>query len=309
MAGHDELNVRKLEAQAAGVALAVGSGLAFGTVAIFAKFAYDKGAEAIPLLTGRFVVATLLLLAYQGVTRRPLRVGRRKAGALMLLGAFGYAFEASLFFAALERAPAAVVGLIFYSYPLWTTLAGFTLGLEPVRVRTIAALALGSAGVMTVFSLPDANSAGLWLALAAAVAVAGYFTGAQIVMKDVDPYAGASWTSVGATVALVAVVAATSAPIPTQAMPEVVALGAVTALAYVLMYRALVAIGSTRASIAMMVEPVATVILAAIFLAERITPRIALGAALVIAALPMLVLARKSREPAMPEEEMPLTGL
>ena len=283
----------KSEHQAGGVAMATVAGLAFGTVAILAKLAYDKGGSALSVLTGRFAVATAVLVLFQVALRKNVRLTRRAAVKLMLLGGLGYAVEALLFFAALERAPAAVVGLIFYSYPMWTTLVGFVLRLERPSTATVAALALGSAGVVAVFSLPEASSAGLWLAVAAAIAVAGYLTTAQVLMRGIDPYAGAVWTSVGATISLVAAMVATTTPVPFEATGELVGLGFVSALAYVLLYRALVLIGSARSAIAMMVEPVATVVLAALVLGEVITPRVAVGAVLVVAALPILAVRRR----------------
>jgi drug/metabolite transporter (DMT)-like permease len=284
---------------AIGIALGTASGLAFGTVAIFAKLAYSKGASALPVLTGRFVVATFLLLLFGLATPRTLRAPRPTALKLFALGAVGLAFEALLFFAALERAPAAVVGLVFYSYPAWTTLGGFALGLEAISGRTLLALLLGSAGVVAVFNVPDGGSNGLWIALAAALVVAVYLPVAQHVTRGLDPYAGAVWTAAGASVALLAATAVTGSSVPLRATPELIALGVATALAYVLLYRALGLIGSARVSIAMMVEPVATVVLAAIVLDESITLRVALGAALVVAAL--LLLATRRRTAALVE--------
>ena len=285
----------KTETQAAGVAMAALSGLAFGTLAILAKLAYDKGAQALPLLAGRFVVATLLLVLFLAATRKRLRVSRLDVVKLMLLGGLGYALETPLFFAARERAPASVVDLIFYSFPLWTTVAGFFLGFERPSAATVVALALGSAGVVVVFSLPEAggSSMGLWLALGASVAVAAYLTTLDVVMRGIDPYAGAVWTSVGGSAALVTATAVTASPIPFRATGEVMGLGVATALAFVLLYRALVLVGSARVAIAMMVEPVATVVLAALVLDETITVRVALGAALVLAALPILAMRRR----------------
>jgi drug/metabolite transporter (DMT)-like permease len=279
--------------QAAGVALGAGAGVAFGSVAILAKLAYDEGAAALPLLTGRFVVASVVLVAFLVATGRTMGVPRLAAVRLLLLGAFGYAFEAFLFFAALERAPAGVVGLIFYSYPLWTTLGGFALRLEPITSRTILALVLGTGGVISVFSVPDASTSGLWLALGAAVAVAGYLTLAHLAMRGVDPYAGAVWTSIGASTSLVVATAISRSAVPTDAAVELIAMGLITALAYVFLYRALVLIGSARLSIAMMLEPIATLVLAAIFLDEDITLRLAVGAVLVVSALPMLSARRR----------------
>lgn len=283
----------RTETQPAGVVFGAAAGLTFGTVAILAKLAYDKGASALPLLAGRLALASLLLVLFQLATRRSLRIPRRAAVKLVLLGALGYAFEALLFFSALERAPAAVVGLIFYSYPLWTTLVSAALRLERITGRTVLALVLGSAGVLTVFSLPDASSTGLWLALAAAVSVAGYLTLAQVAMRGIDPYAGAVWNSIGAGAALLTATAVTTTSLPFEATPELVGLGVATALAYVLLYRALVLIGPSRLAIAMMVEPIATLVLAAIVLDESITPRVALGAMLVLTALPILAIQRR----------------
>ena len=293
----------KTENQAGGVAMAAVAGLAFGSVAIFAKLAYDEGGSALPVLTARFVIATVLLLVFLAVRGKPLPADRAIAVKLLLLGGLGYAFEASLFFAALERAPAAVVGLIFYSFPLWTTLVGFLLGFERPSPATLVALALGSAGVVAVFSVPEAggNAAGLWLALAAAVAVAAYLTTLEVVMRGVDPYAGAVWTSIGGSVSLVVATSVTGSPIPLQEAGELLGMGVATALAFILLYRALVVVGSARLAIAMMVEPVATVVLAAIVLDERITARVAVGAVLVVAALPILALHRR-RAPALRSE-------
>jgi DME family drug/metabolite transporter len=76
--------------------------------------------------------------------------------------------------------------------------------------------------------------------------------------------------------------------LPGAALPYAGALGIVTALAFVALYASINRIGSSRSSIAMMLEPVTSVILAAIFLGESLTLRIVLGAALVVTALPLL---------------------
>jgi drug/metabolite transporter (DMT)-like permease len=275
------------------VALGTASGVAFGTVAIFAKLAYRKGAAALPVLTGRFVVATVLLVLFGLATRRPLRARRPAAIKLFLLGAVGLGSEALLFFAALERAPASVVGLVFYSYPAWTTLTGLALGLEAISRRTLLALALGSAGVVVVFSVPDAGSTGLWIALGSAFLVGVYLPVAQRVTRGIDPYAGAVWTAIGASAALVTATAVTGSAVPLGAMPELFALGLATALAYGLLYRALPLIGASRLAIAMMVEPIATLVLAAIVLDEAMTARVAFGAVLIVAALSLLATRRR----------------
>lgn len=283
---------------AAGIGLAAGAAISFGTLAISAKLAYRAGAEAVPLLGVRFAIAALLLAAVAAVTR-PKPPRRRAVAGLLALGAIGYAFESALFFAALERAPAGVVGIVFYSFPLMTGAAAVVLGLERLRASLVAALVLGSAGVAVVFSVSATGLAGPLLALAAAAAVAVYMLVAQVVTRGVDPVASGALTAAGAAAVLLAVAAASGTGVPAAALPWAGALGLATAVAFTLLYAAIARIGSARTAIAAMLEPVTTVALAAATLGERITTRVLIGAVLVVSALPMLA-ATKPEEPSAP---------
>ncbi|MFN2589039.1 MAG: DMT family transporter [Actinomycetota bacterium] len=284
-------------ATARGIVLASVAAVAFGTLAIFAKLAYDDGARLLPLLAGRFAVAVVLLVAYHVATRRHLWVGRRDVVRLMLLGGVGYAAESALFFLGLERAPAAVVSLVFFTYPTWTSLLGFVTGLEPYSHRTLLALALGSGGIALIFSIRLESPAGPLFALAAAMTLAVYLLVAQVVMARVDASVAATWTASGALVAFALGSLVTGSGLPAAALDDAAALGIATAVAFVLLYRAIALIGSTKAAVASMLEPLATIVLAALLLDEAITTRVVLGAALVVSALPVLATA--------PEPEVP----
>ncbi|HET7483339.1 MAG TPA: DMT family transporter [Actinomycetota bacterium] len=291
-------NVVARRTEIAGLSLGSFSALCFGTLAISAKFAYDDGAGPLPLLAVRFTIASVLLVGFHLVTGRRLWIGRNNVVKLVVMGAFGYGLEASLFFAALERAPAGIVGLVFYSYPMWTAIIGFATKVEPFRFRTVAALAMGTLGVALVFSLPHASLSGPLLALTAAVAVAIYFVVIQVVLANVDPSAAALWTTVGAAAGTWVAQAVARQPLPPAALTPALALGIASAVAFVALYAAIVRIGSARAAVAAMLEPVTTLVLAAIFLNETITGRVVVGAALVVAALPVLASTKKTSVPA-----------
>ena len=159
-----------------GIALAATSAVAFGTLAIFAKLAYRHDAAVVPLLAARFsIAALLLLLGFNRLSGRSLHLDSGQAIRLMLLGGVGYAFESALYFAALGHASAAVVGLIFYSYPLWTSPGAIATKLEVFHIRMFVALVVGAASILLIFSLPDEGLVGPLLALAAAFAVTVYY--------------------------------------------------------------------------------------------------------------------------------------
>lgn len=285
-----------LTATGAGIAFSAGAAVFFGTLSIFAKLAYRAGAEPLPLLGLRFTVAAILLAAFHMASRRRMMVDRRSLIRLLALGAFGYGVESTLFFMALEHASAAVVGLVFYSYPLWTTLGAIAAGLDRPRLAVFVALALSSAGVLLIFSLPEGSLLGPLLALASALAVTLYFLVAQLLLREVQPSAAAMWTSVGAALATGGVSAATGRTLPLDAVWPAIALGTVTAIAFLLMYEGIERIGSSRFAIAAMLEPVTTIVLAAAVLSESITLRVVAGGVLVVSALPILA-ASKRDEP------------
>ena len=281
-----------------GIALAATSAVAFGTLAIFAKLAYRHGAAPVPLLAARFLVASVLLLAFARVARRSLRLERAQAVKLILLGAIGYALESALYFAALGHASAAVVGLIFYTYPLWTSVGALATRLEVFHPRLVLALVVGSAGIALIFSLRTESLVGPLLALAAAFAVTIYYLFAQVLVRDVDPSAAATYTAGGAALSLTIVSVATQTGLPAAALPHAVGIGAVTAIAFVCLYGAVTRIGSAKTSIAHMLEPVTIVVLAAIVLGDQISARVALGAALIVSSLPILAVKRRAVVPA-----------
>ncbi|HJR46484.1 MAG TPA: DMT family transporter, partial [Actinomycetota bacterium] len=261
-----------------GIGLAMLGAVAFGTLAIFAKQAYDHGATAVPLLAARFALTSVLLIGYLLATRRPLWIGASKVGRLLLLGAFGYGVEATLFFLALERAPASVVGLVFYSYPLWTTLMAIALRMERFELRLAAALLLGSVGVASIFSLTGTPLAGPLLALGAAVMVALFYIGAQVLSEGTPPTTAATWTATGAAIALGVTALIVGEGLPRAALGPTMGLGGATAIAFIATYAAIARIGSSRTAIANMLELVTTIALAAILLGEDLTLRIAIGA-------------------------------
>lgn len=282
----------------AGVALAGVAAVAFGTLAISAKFGYRAGSAVLPLLGVRFVGATVLVAGFHLVTGRSLRVPRTVMWRLLVLGGIGYGLETALFFAALERAPAGVVALIFYSYPLWTVLMGFATRLEAFRWKLVGALVVGSTGVAIVFSPESWGLAGPLFALGAAVAVALYFILMQVVLRDVEASPAAFWTSAGAAVTTGVLWLVFRDPLPEGAVVPALALACASAFAFIALYAAIERIGSSRAAVAAMVEPVATLILAAALLDERITARVLVGAALVLSALPMLAVGGNRDVPA-----------
>jgi drug/metabolite transporter (DMT)-like permease len=285
-----------------GIALVLVSALAFGGMAIFAKLAYDGGANTATLLTLRFLFAAVILWAIVAVRRRP-RPSRRVVLGGAGLGLFGYSLQAGGYFAALNHLDASVTALVLYTYPAMVFVGAVTLGREPWSTPKLAALVVTAAGLALVLAggaTGSLNATGLLFAAGAAIAYSTYILVADTVVAGADPF----WLT-----AIVVTGAAVSVGTFTLATGEFDAGfdgGAWAALAGLVVISTIVAIttfflglelvGPSTASIVSAIEPAATVALAAAIFGETLGALQLLGGALVLSAVVLLQL-RAGRVP------------
>ncbi len=287
-----------------GTVLALTAATTFGSVAVLAKLGFEAGAEPLSLLTLRFTIAFLLLLAFgvlAGKTALIRPSSRGQIWLLMLLGAFGYGGEAFFYFEALERSPAATVALIFFTYPLWTVILSFLAGLERIGSRLMLALLMGLIGISVVFPLSRTDIAGPLLALVGAIVISLYFLTAEKLLSGISPLTATTWTTVGAAIGCGGASFAGEGLVFGDALPVAAGLGVITTIAYTSLFESIQLIGSSRSAIATMLEPLITVILAAIVLSEPITLRVAVGSLFVISCIALLATAPSAQRGIQPD--------
>src|SRR3954470_18684973 len=173
-----------------GIGLVLVSALAFGTMAIFAKLAYERGANTATLLTLRFALAGAVLwviVALRGDVRR--RLDRRTVIAGGCLGFFGYSLQAGGYFAALEHMDASLTALLLYTYPAMVFVGAVVLGRERASGVKILALGLAAAGLILVLvggGAGELDTTGVLLAFGAALAYATYILGPDTIVGASD---------------------------------------------------------------------------------------------------------------------------
>ena len=292
----------------AGAALCLVSATGFGAMAIFGKQAYEEGVTTLTLLVVRFGLASAIF-ALALAARPALAAGLRGAGRRTLaigvgLGAVGYATQAGLFVAALQRLDASLLALVLYTYPAWVMLASMALGRErPTRAR-IAALGLASVGLVALLAGAAGGSldaVGVLMGLGAALTYTAYILVADRAALDVPPVALTALVCAGATLTLglTGLVSGTlRLGLSGQAWLWLGLIAVVsTALPIVAFFAGLARVGPSAAAILSSFEPVVTVVLAALVFAEALTGVQLAGAALVLAAA--VLLAARGRPPAV----------
>ena len=154
----------------------------FATLGTFSNLFYDEGGTPFDILVLRFVGTGILFWLLVGARRRPWQ-SRRIVSAALALGVFQVGANYSLF-EGFARAPASLVVLLFYIYPLLVTLGAALLYREALGLRQILALALGLSGIaLTVGAPASVPTLGVVLGLAAGVGTAAYILGARGLMR------------------------------------------------------------------------------------------------------------------------------
>jgi drug/metabolite transporter (DMT)-like permease len=289
-----DLHDHVLQDRAVGAVLCLVSAAAFGAMAVFGKLAYDEGVTVLTLLAVRFALAALLLapVAAARLHRGPRRPPWRGVVAAVLLGAVGYALQAGLFFAALERMDASLLALVLYTYPAMVTLAEYALGRERPDRRRTGALAVASAGLVLVLGGAASGTLDIIavaLGLGAAATYTTYILLADRTVSELDPIVLSALVAGGAATTFAVISSVTGRldlTLSGQAWLWLSCIAVIsTALAVVCFFAGLARMGPVSAAILSTFEPVATVALAYAAFGERLTPVQAVGAALVLGAV------------------------
>ncbi len=284
-----------------GVALALLSSVAFGVMPVLTKRVYEDGVGPLGVLSVRFTVAALVLLALARLQHQRLPRGRTLV-ALLLLGGVGYVAEAQLYFSALERTSASLTALLLYTYPPLVVLLTALLARRLPRPASLVCVLVASVGtVLTLGRVDGGQGSGVVLGLGAAVTYAVYVLLSGRIAPQAGPLATAAVVMGGAAVVDDVLALATRAPLPRTAgaWSALLAVGLVcTVVAVAAFFAALPRLGASDVAVVSTAEPVVSVVVAAVVLGERLGPVQLAGGVLVL--LAVVVLARLSPEPAVP---------
>jgi drug/metabolite transporter (DMT)-like permease len=259
-------------------------------MSVLAKVAYAAGANVATVLATRFALAAVCLWSWLFLRRRLRPLPPRTVAALAAMGACFVGNSVG----ALEHIPAATAALLLYTYPALVALQAAALRWEPLSRRILLALALallGSALTLGVGRGP-LSPRGVALALASAAIYSVYVVAGSRVMGGVPPALASAIviTSagliVGAWTILTGQFRPGVAPVGWAAI-VIIAFGS-TVVAIQAFLAGVERIGAARAAILSTVEPVVTVLLAALILAEPLTAPQGLGGLSILAAALLL---------------------
>ena len=276
------------------------SAVCFGTLAVLAPLAYRawpggvSEAEPLTLLAWRFLLAAAVMAGYLALRdRRQLRVTRTELLRFAVLAMTGYGAASVCFFFALQHAPAAIVSVLLYAYPVLVAIASAVLFGEafgPVRVAGAIAAGIGCVLVLDPFSAHGGvDGVGVLLGLGAAVGYSAFSLLSHRWMGGSSRLVLMTYTFGFAGLIAAALAFATGAGMSvagwsTTLWTLLAAIIAVPTFAAVVLYlQGIRGLGAAQAALISTIEPLVTIALAWIVLHQPMRLSQMSGVALVIA--------------------------
>jgi drug/metabolite transporter (DMT)-like permease len=287
-----------------GTAAILVSAVAYGFTGVLAKLALDAGVRVLPLAAWRFLLAAALVWLALLARRRP----RAPVGRWPALAGLGllYSIDALAFIAALQWVPVATAVLLFYVYPVVVVLLAAAFLGERLTPRKLIATALALLGcALTVGAgLSGGRPLGFALVILAMLALSTYIIASRPIMQVLPAHGSAAVTISSAALILTLVALGFDGLAlggGRRGLLLVIALSVIsTALPITLFLIGIRHVSAGRAAVLSTIEPLVTVVLAALILGERIGWLQYLGGALILTAILFL----RSERP-LPASEAP----
>ena len=272
-----------------GIAVIVGVGVFFALGNTLANIAYAGGSDPVSLSAARFLVPAIALAAILALAGKPTALPRRDAAAALALGIVTAVYTLALL-SAIEILPVALAVLIFFLFPILTSVILALMGWERLPLTTIAAGALAFAGLTLALGVNRqalsfqgmiySGIAALGLAIVSAV------SGRIIRSGDSRPVTLYILTTASAVAfGIVLFRGEILLPQTVSGWWGFAGSAVFSGIAMIGFFVAISLIGAARATLFQYAEPLFTMGTAFLFLGQALTPLQILGAVVVVGAL------------------------
>lgn len=252
----------------------------WGTMGILAKLSFEFGILPETLIALRIAISsTTLLIVLAIFSRDSFKIRKTDALRFLILGVFAIAFQRISYFYAVDLTTATVAAILFYTYPVFVTLAASFFLRERISSRALLAIVLAFSGVTLVVKIYNASSlnvnlAGIVFGLLSSLLFTLYF---MMTRKLRNRYGSWTLTFYGDGIGALTLVPVISLSLPKIAKfpPQLWLLIFTIAwipslLAYLLYSYALRYVKASRGSILSVIEPLSAALFSTILIGESL---------------------------------------
>jgi drug/metabolite transporter (DMT)-like permease len=276
----------------------VAASVLWGTMGIFAKFAFEYEINPVTLIALRSLIGSVtIFIPILLFKRRLLKIQRKDSGMFLVLGFFAVALQRITYFYAIDLTTVTMAAVLFYTYPIFVTIYATLFKKERITTSTILAIILTFTGAALVVKTYDpsrlnANLLGITFGIISSILFALYFLLAKKLRKHYT-----NWTlvlygdGIGALTMLPILVFYSSQIVGySQQLWQIIFAIAwfPSILAYLIYSYALKHIESAKGSILSVIEPISAAIFSATILHENFEPPQLIGVALALTGVILL---------------------
>jgi drug/metabolite transporter (DMT)-like permease len=252
------------------------SAFCYGITPVLAVYAYEEGITVITLLIIRFTAAAIFFILYCFLKRRTFKVVIRKLFPATILGIL-FAGTSFFYFSSFKYISTSLAVMTHYVYPIFVSVLNFFWSKNSISRKTLLSMTISFGGLILVIgtSIGNVNLFGIFLTVLAAVTYSFYIVyGSKIVRNIPSILTSAIVTSTASVCFIVAGLATREIDFNFGVRAWIPISGIVllsTVLAILAFFWGLDLLGSTKASLICMTEPVFTVVISSIAFNQRLT--------------------------------------
>ncbi len=272
-----------------GILSVLASAILFGCMPIFCYLPLQEGLSILGILTYRFGVTSIILffvVSYQGT----FKIGWQAVKHIFLLSWIGYGITAFLLFSSYQYIPSGISTTLHFSYPVFVLVLGILWYKEKICAYQMITVFFCTIGVILIC---DWNSFGVVqgyiLALLSGVTYAFYIVYADHHTKNIPLWALTFYLSLFAFIPTAGLAWWYETPVFSISTAAMLSLGALSitasTLAIGLFQLGLKWVGGPMAAIGSMFEPITSLVIGGIFLAESISALATAGCILILVAV------------------------
>ncbi|MBE6957722.1 MAG: DMT family transporter [Ruminococcaceae bacterium] len=280
------------------LALIIISSFMFATSGIFVRLLGPYGFTSIQMTAMRGIVSAITLTVFLLLTnRKSLKISFKGILLFILSGAFMF-LAAFFYYTAMGYTTIATAVVLMYAAPIYVLLYSVLFlkeKLTPMKIAAVIVMLVGMALVSGIAGGMEFNFWGVFFAVLAGVAYAGYNIVAKLEMKHgYDPMTAMTYCYI-----TMGLVAGSCADIPNMVeligqspltlIPLILGIGLLTcAIPYLLYTVSLKVVPAGTACVLALIEPMAAIIYSVVFFNEPLTVPLVVGVVLILSAVFMI---------------------
>jgi drug/metabolite transporter (DMT)-like permease len=271
------------------------SGVGFGFLGIFGRWAFKENLTIGELLFWRFVFAGGILWGLWGVSyllgRPRRRLTREQSLISFALGLFGYAVFSTLYFEAIKGVSVALAAMLLFTFPIFVSLGSHFIFKDRMSRAQWLSLAVASGGLVLLLwgNISIHSTKALVMGLSAGLTYAIYVLVSGHTQQNVNSWVANRYVISGAALGLYLFHRPALAQVTTFTSSQwslLIGIALVCSIGPMSLFLSgLQKMKSSRASVLVMIEPVVATGAAWLLLGESLSLHQLAGAALVMAAL------------------------